>query len=197
MRGLNRALVLLTALAVIQLCLVGYDKLSLRRAHEVTPLAIGENIDMPVVSDSTGATSALSDVKPGTCRYIVIASLTCPYSKALAARWIVTALNDPRGMSMPKGWETFWVIGESQSGVGNFFESDFPVPTYHSLRGFDDFRRSGVVGVPFHIVLDSEGRVRSGGLGAELLPRAAFQEDCAISPDERVQSPTTRLDTDV
>ncbi len=149
------------------------------------PLPLTNRLTAHVIEHGESHGIPVSDVDDGLCRYIVVASSTCSFSRELQLRWTVTALNDPNPRMMPDGWATFWIAVDGPEGAAGFFDDDFPVRHFASDDPFEIVTEAGIKGYPFHLVLDREGRLLSGGLGGELLPRSSFQEDCSIKESLR------------
>jgi len=177
---LSKLTACLALLLALQVTSAFFAKRTIRPSAGPTKVAVGSEISVPVIADSGGPPRALSDQSPNSCRYFVIASLTCPYSAGAARRWTALARHSPGGLQVPAGWSIGWVVGEGASGRGVLFAEDFPVSTFHGLGEFADFTSVGVVGVPYFIVLDRSGRVVESGLSGELPPYLAFQTDCSL-----------------
>ncbi len=132
-----------------------------------------------VVSNSRKDTIALSHVHAGMCRYVIVVSVGCGFSRRLESEWVVLELNDS-GPIVPEGWQAFWLTLEGPSLASDFFDSRFPVEYLSSVRDAGLSRHAEIVGVPFFIVLDRQGTVRQSGLGGELYSRRSFKPDCTI-----------------
>lgn len=157
-----------------------HERLSGVPPYSKEPTPVGQRIESKVVDDSAGIAAALSDVHSGYCRYVVLAVGTCPHCRSLAVRWTVTVLQDTTPGLMPEGWRAFWVFGEAEAQRAAL-DKQFPAQTYHGFAPFAVFREAGVIGVPYHLVLDRRGRVVGGGLGGALLPRKVFKQDCTLA----------------
>lgn len=177
---LSKATMGLALVLAVQLAGSLAARLMAQPAQAPSKVAIGSEVTVPVIADDGGEVRALSNVSQNTCRYFVIASLTCPYCAGAARRWTALSRHSSDGLSMPTGWHLGWVVGEGTSGRGSLFAEDFPVSTYYGLGEFADFSAVGVVGVPYYIVLDRSGRVVESGLGGEVPPYAAFGADCKL-----------------
>jgi len=155
----------------------------MRQAQAVAIAAkprIGSRVESLVVSDADGRNVPLSDVQPGSCRYVVVGSRYCPHTARAADLWAVTALNEPTGADMPPGWHALWVLTDEQSGRDGFLDSAFPSATYFAGNANDVISGTGIRYTPSYLVLDRDGRVAEVGAGGRLLPTAAFLDNCSI-----------------
>ena len=150
---------------------------------------VGRKIDAMVVSDLDGTVQPLSDVAAGRCRFVVVGSRSCPYARAAAYRWMITALNDPAGATMPEGWEALWVSTDEITGRGEMFDSGFPTPTFFAQDRIAFIRSAGISHTPFQFILDRNGTVTAVDHEPRLFPVAAFQDDCTILTDSTTLSP--------
>lgn len=168
----------LTVLAVVQ---------ALRQLPGMPRDGVSKLVDSPtgarlnslVVSSQHVGPLALSDVGSGTCRYIVIYSHQCGASRTLARQWYQQLFRE-RGEPFPHDWTVIWAsVTDSAAGAG-FFPHGFPLDAVFAAAGSRLAEEAGVHAYPAHIVLDRAGVVRSGEVGARLLPRTAFRSDCSV-----------------
>jgi hypothetical protein len=129
--------------------------------------------------DGNKRTVPLSDLAAGTCRYVVIYSPQCAASKVLARQW-QQQLNRERGEPFPPEWTAVWVsVVDSTRGTG-FFPAGFSLARAYAAAGSQLSLETGVHAYPAHLLLDRDGIVAGGGLGAPLPPRSAFHSDCSV-----------------
>lgn len=146
----------------------------------VAEVPVGRSIETVVVADLDGAAVELSSIGAGTCRYVVIGSSSCVYSRELQRRWTTTVANEGNGLNMAPGWATLWVLIEEDESDA-FFDQGFPAATYHARSTLELVRGAGVRATPSYLVLDRDGRVlRGGSPGGGLLPEDAFLDDCQL-----------------
>jgi hypothetical protein len=142
----------------------------------------GDLVDIPVVSvgDDAKASLFLSDVMPGRCRFVVLASRSCRWCDEMQISWTVRDLNDR--LDLPHDWGVFWVLLEEEDLA--FFDPAFPTRTYTTPRESRIEHRLRIPGVPSHLVLDREGRMLELSLGGSP-PRisAPSAEDCTLAKD--------------
>lgn len=187
--SMNRLIAVSATLLVAQLGYGVAQDLTTQPTAHPSKVPLGSTMSVSVVADSGGRAVDLSDVSPNTCRYFVIASLTCPYSAGAAKRWSRLGRREGDSLGFPAGWRAGWVVGEGSSGIGKLFDQDFPVETYHGVEEFDEFKAAGVVGVPYYVVLDRSGAVVESGLGGDLPPFRAFRDDCTLDRRHIVPAP--------
>jgi len=150
------------------------------RAHAPAPpsLAIGDTVRGAIVQRD-GHVRPLLDVYPHTCRYVVFYAPTCPASTALAHQWHQTFVLDPH--ILPENWRAIWVSTESAAPSATHpFVLPARTESAYSVNSGYWSRAVGVTGVPFHVVLDRDGRLISTGTGGHLLPRDAYTSDCSL-----------------
>lgn len=182
MKPLTLATVALFGIAALRFAMREGEGSDFRRPT----LRAGDHVEESVTADATGTVEQVSDVARGQCRYVIVATSTCPYCRSLATRWTVTSLNDPNGAGLSDGWVAFWIADEAQPAGSALFDNAFPAPTFHSRSKGRLSQQIGALGVPYHLVIDRSGRIVSGGLGGELLPRRAYKADCTIDSDAQV-----------
>ena len=145
---------------------------------ELEPPDMGQSLPVPITSLGGIPLGNLSEVGGGSCRYIIVASGTCPFSKRAARSWTSrAATNSPM---LPDGWLSFWVLVEPATVADEFLDAGFPVERYRPSDNNSFMKDVGVTAFPFHIVLDRAGRVTASG------PRAPVPDPGAFSPDCRM-----------
>lgn len=123
-----------------------------------------------------------SDVHAGFCRYVVVGSSQCPFSKRLAVSWTVQALKAE--VLLPDDWRAFWIIADELRSdlpsAEEFLDPAFPVPRFSPLRAERFMQDAGVVVFPYHIILNREGVVIGSGRGGVLPAPGDLREDCTV-----------------
>jgi hypothetical protein len=149
-------------------------------AKQSTPLGVAVD---ELVENSTGDTKQkLSEVEDGYCRYVIVASSVCPFSKQLAVRWTVAALRESRSALLPEEWRTFWVFVDPGPSASEFTDPQFPAPRFRASHNRVFMTQVGITGFPYHLVLDRHGRVVDAGTGGQLYEREAFRSNCTLRP---------------
>jgi hypothetical protein len=141
---------------------------------------IGEAIAAEVADWGGGAPLALSDVDDGYCRYVVVASGTCPFSKQAAVRWTVSSLQEGAQPLVPSGWRTHWVLFDADAVAAEFRDPWFPAPMKRPVDARLFVNQAGITGSPYYLLLDRTGRIIERGPGAVLPELDAFRSDCRI-----------------
>lgn len=145
---------------------------------ELDPPDVGQSLPVPITNLNGTPLSDLSEVGGGSCRYIIVASGTCPFSKRAAQSWTSRAATDPH--LLPDGWVSFWVLVEPATVAEEFLAPGFPVERYRPSDNNSFMKDVGVTAFPFHIVLDRSGRVTASGPRAPLPDPSAFSPDCTL-----------------
>lgn len=156
------------------------------RSHEngfdyaKTPTETGRLVTSFVKEFGTEGLQELSSVQDGYCRYVVIASSTCSFSKEQAVKWTVIASLEPERPLVPEGWKAFWVFIDPGEIASEFKDPGFPVRRFMASNNSRFMKEVGVISFPYHLVLDPNGVVVSAGIGGRLPPRESFRGDCAL-----------------
>jgi len=145
---------------------------------ELNPPAIGQLLPVPITNLNGTPLGDLSEVRGGSCRYIIVASGTCPFSKRAAQSWTSRAATGAH--LLPGGWVSFWVLVEPATVADEFLAPGFPVDRYRPSDNNAFMKDVGVTAFPFHIVLDRAGRVTASGPRAPLPDPGAFSPDCSL-----------------
>lgn len=179
-RGSDLAVVLLVLAAFVQL-LGLYRTRSESEGDWVAP-PIGQLLGLRVSGAGMSAPIEISNLEPGTCRYVVVYSNSCGASATLARQWFQDASMEEGGSVAPAGWRLLWISADTVPPPPSFFPAGFPFPRFYQTEDVDFLDSVGARAVPLHLILDREGRIVSGDIGAAL-PRAdAFGRNCSIVP---------------
>lgn len=147
------------------------------------PTRIGREITSDVLAWDSTASWELSDLRPGQCRLVVIASSICPFCKEAAVRWTVTGLQRPEDLELPNGWQAFWVFIEPGEPVPEFTDPSFPVQRYFASDNASFMVEAGVVAFPYHVVLNRDGTVIQAARGAPLPGDRTPRSDCTLATE--------------
>jgi hypothetical protein len=152
-KTLNVALVIAGALAFGLICLRFVES---QDRKEGIPL--GDRAETDVVPDDGREPSALADLAPGTCRYVVFYWSACDHCRALAVHWRQDlAIEGPD--VLPPGWTAIWVSRTANPTM------DFPLPGIPVITArpvTDDALTDqlGITGYPFYAILFRERACR-------------------------------------
>jgi len=116
----------------------------------------------------------------GKCRYIVIFSTSCGASSTAAKQWGVTLREQNYFADHASDWEILWVSSEAEPAPAGFFPDDFPVPIFASESPGALVKELGIRAYPAHLVLDRQGRVVKGDVGAPIPTSDDLRRDCQI-----------------
>lgn len=141
----------------------------------------GESVDV-LVRRAGSPVAALSQVGAGSCRLIVILSPTCSPSLEAVGHWRAAQRNAGGAPELPAAWQVIWVSsGDTASALKAFPSLAGKLWTAAQPGSIE--RSVGLRAYPAHVVLDRSGRIVSGDVGARLLPRTAYHEDCSVSEE--------------
>lgn len=145
---------------------------------DLRPPDIGQSLPVPIATLDGVPIGDLSELGEGSCRYIIVAAGTCPFSKRAAQSWTSHAAASPN--MLPEGWLSFWVLVEPPTIADEFLASGFPVKRYRPSDNNSFMKDVGVTAFPFHIVLDRAGRVTASGPRAPVPDPSVFSTDCRM-----------------
>jgi hypothetical protein len=144
----------------------------------------GQSVD--VLVRRAGSVAPLSRVAAGSCRLIVILSPTCSPSLEAVGHWRAAQRDAAGAPELPAEWQVIWVAsGDTASALKAFPSLAGKLWTAAQPGSIE--RSVGLRAYPAHVVLDRSGRIVSGDVGARLLPRTAYHEDCSVSEEGRGQ----------
>lgn len=175
----NALIALLILTAIVQTVTAFRASPSATSSTSMVDAPVGERVSMMIQGGGLETSTALRDVAPGTCRYIVLYSPTCGASATLARQW-AQDLAVPGNLPVPPGWTTFWVSPTGWSSPDSPFPAPSGIATYYQVPGGGAQGSVLVRAVPAHMVLDRTGRVVEAGIGAPLLTHERYGEDCVI-----------------
>lgn len=153
-----------------------------RRGGQVGVLAhppVGTRLSSRVVYADARA-DKLSDAWPGMCRYVVIYSPHCGACRVRASQWYQTLYRE-KGQHFPADWAVIWVSVEGAAADSGAFPAGFFLPRVYARDGSSLSAEAGVHAVPAYLVLDRDGTVKTGGVGAPLPAVSAFRSDCSVA----------------
>lgn len=141
---------------------------------------VGERLPIGVAQASK-TPMELSDVEPGTCRYVVLVSPSCGASIAAAKSWTrAQAADTVSSGAVPSGWKIIWISLGDTAATRRAFPSDGIGPLWVPKDVGQFAAVLKVRALPAHVILDRSGRVVEGDVGARLLPLDAYRADCSI-----------------
>lgn len=142
---------------------------------------IGKTLRTQVAVANGGTHGALSSYSARSCRYVIITTPTCSAAANSFRQWRQDLAGDPH--PFPDGWAALWVTtGDSTSGR-SFLSDAFPVERLFYSAGPGLITELSLNAFPAHVILNWEGRIVEGGVGARLPPKRAFRPDCTIVDD--------------
>lgn len=141
----------------------------------------GATIGVPVLTRGAPAPASLSSVGAGSCRYVIVYSLNCGASRAMARRWKdQLAAEGPSAQLSPPGWRVIWARIEPPPTPDDSDLVNLPVTLVSSAALGSLEQEFHIRAFPVHILLDRDGRIVSAGGGAEAPPYESFRKDCRL-----------------
>lgn len=145
------------------------------------PLAIGDNVKGISVRVD-GEPTSLASVKPGQCRLVIVYWDECAHCQRLARQWRQDFAFGDSPLQDPN-WEGVWISRYSTSRDELIHVPPSPVVAATSVGDDDELSRElGVVGYPWHIVLNGDGQIIGKGAGGGDL-EAIVAAGCETSLD--------------
>ncbi len=169
----------LLVLIVIQLSVLLGRRTPMVPALPEIDVPVGDTPRMVVHRAGISAREQLTQVGAGSCRLIIVYSPTCGASASAALRWHQDLSADSSD-AVPKGWSSAWLSVEDSVASAGFFPAGFTQPRQYASRSRAVLEGLGIRAVPAYLILDREGTIVSGGLGAPLYRPEAYAADCTI-----------------
>lgn len=170
----------LSGVALVQGALLRDSRTVRATSQPAVSPPIGAVPDLVVHRAGASKRQKLSEFGAGSCRLIVVYSPTCGASLNAARRWHQDLSSGAAEGAVPAGWSNAWLSVEDSVASAGFLPEGFSQPQLYSSSPGAALGRLGIGAVPAYLILDREGVVLSGGLGAPLHQTGSYATDCTI-----------------
>lgn len=162
---------------------VALTVLARRNAAAALPVAVpvGAPVDLLVHEAGERSSQNLRDIGTGSCRLIIVYSPTCGASLAAGRRWHQDIMASPDTVALPDGWTVAWLSIADSVATAGFLPEGFPLRRVYANTANEVASRLGIREFPAHLILDANGRILSGGVGAPLYQPGAYGADCRVA----------------
>lgn len=143
---------------------------------EANPIGSVPNIALRTWPDNVQ--TQLTDIEPGSCRYIVVYASSCGFARGAASDFRRIALR--QGAELPSDWRIVWISLNELSASDVPAQPDFPWPVYTAEDPITARNSVGARGLPSHLILDRSGRVLAAAPGVTLWKPDVYRDDCTV-----------------
>lgn len=123
--------------------------------------------------------TALSDVAPNRCVYLVVTEPSCTGGKIGANDWARVVASEHNRPDIPDEWFVGWISTDDSVSMESFYPKGFPFPQLYTARGTLN-KELRFATVPSYIIMDRHGKVVDANGGPMLPKRDQFKPNCSI-----------------